>query len=110
MFPYPLNLVWNQDDAPGNSVSVAVDEKKYIHWTMVYSDRQSKSEGVGWLQFENSDSTLAIILAGEGLLEIDGRAPGSLTLTATTVIPLEATSRFPTPVVVVPPLSVTITP
>lgn len=110
MFPYPLELVWNQDDAPGNAITVAVDERKDVRWTLVYSDFQDKGEGVGWLQFSNSDSTLAVVCAGEGLLGVLGTAPGSLSVTATTTKPEEATFRIPAPEIVVPPLSVTITP
>lgn len=111
MFPYPLELVWNQDDAPGNAISVAVNERKGVRWVLAYSDFQDKSDGVGWLQFSNSDSTLAVVRAGEGLLEVFGTAAGSLLVTATTnPNPEGVTSRIPAPEIAVPPLSVTITP
>lgn len=109
MFPFPVSLEWDAVDAPSGTASIKVGENKLIHWKMNYSDFQKKSEGIGWLQFENSDSTVARVLAGEGALLVSGLAPGTIDITATTVIPLDATSRFPAVAITVPVLHAIIT-
>jgi hypothetical protein len=110
MFPVPVLLLWNQDDAPSNNVSVAAGAKVTVRWTMVYSDFEVLSTGIGWLQFENMNPDTAIIRAGDGQVEISGMAAGSTVLSGSTVQPEDVIQRQPPPVIQIPSLSITVTP
>jgi hypothetical protein len=109
MFPVPVLLVWNQDDAPSNNVSLPAGTKKTVHWKLTYSDFEELSEGLGWMQFTDMNPDVVIIRAGEGVMELSGLSPGSTVLTGVTVIPPEAIPRRPVPVIQIPSLSITVT-
>jgi hypothetical protein len=109
LFPAPVLLQWDHDDAPNDAVSLAVGERKTVRWTMRYSDFQDRPEGLGWMQLVNMSPDVVIATPSEGTMELYGEAPGNSIISGTTVIPPGAVSRVPTPDVQIPSLHVTVT-
>lgn len=108
MFPYPLLLIWNQEDAPGNCITVVAGTHATVRWQLAYSNYETLSEGLGWLQFSDMNPGVVIIRPVDGLIFLDPLEPGSTVLTGVTVQPEAAIQRQPVPDIQIPTLSITV--
>jgi len=107
--PQPISLTWNPTDAPLNAVSVAVGEVVEVHYSVLFSDFQTFTEGMSrWINFFNSDETMGSVFSGD-YIAIQGLAVGSLQVTAS-MIPGLFPSRISDYFLTAPILTVTITP
>lgn len=107
--PQPVSLTWDPIDAPLNAVSVAVGETVIVHYSVLFSDFQTFTEGMSrWINFFNSDETMGSVFSGD-YIAIQGLAVGSLLVTAL-MIPGLFPNRIPDYFLTVPVLTVTVTP
>ena len=110
--PFPVSLGWDSSDAPGNAITVAVDQTKTVRSLLTFSDYETQTTGQDeWIIFTNSDGNVMALGfdSGAGLVVIRGMAPGTATVTAA-VQPDKLPSRFPFPTLSMAPLTVTVTP
>lgn len=108
--PGPVSLDWDDTDAPGDAITLAVGETKTVHYSVLFTNYESLTEGVlQYLDFTNGDDALISVAVGEGVAIICGLAAGSTTVTAAAkpdVLPI----RVPDNSITAPALSVTVTP
>lgn len=112
LFPQPVSLTWDPTAAPGNAVTVAVNGNALIPFTVLFSDYEVMGLGQGvlnYVNFQNSDSSVALAAAGDGTLFLTGVAPGTCQITVG-VQPFIQPSRVPDYSIQAIALTVTVTP
>jgi hypothetical protein len=76
--PFPMSLEWDQDVAPGGSVTLAVGETILVPISVLFSDYQTVTEGLEkWLQIQNSNSDVASLSLSGGAVSVTGRSAGT---------------------------------
>lgn len=108
--PAPVTLDWDDTDAPGDAISVAVGETKEVKYSVTFTDYQVKTSGVdSVVQITNSDGAVMEVAAGDGLIVVRGLVAGSAQVTSSMkegfLPPL-----IPYPTITSPALVVTVTP
>lgn len=109
--PVPISLTWNQDDAPSNTISVAVGEYKTVRYSALLTDYREVGTDNNLdsvIKIWNSNADVMDVAAGDALIVVFGKLAGSGYVTATIVGTLTPIV-LPTPTLVVAPLSVTVT-
>lgn len=106
--PQPVSLEWNQTDAPGNEVTVAVGEEKTVRYSVTFSNYEVLDTKVKqWLRMDNADNDVVGPALAEGILYITGVSTGTSeinTYPADNLLPL----RVPTYSLDAPTLLVTV--
>lgn len=110
LHPYPVSISYDPSVAPGNAVSVQVGVKVEVPFSALFSNYLTITHGLlEWLLFTNGDDTKLDLWAGNGFLEIQGKAVGVATVTGANRPELKPT-RVPYYNTSVPTLTVTVTP
>lgn len=90
IFPQPVSLTWDPTAAPGNAVTLSIAASQAtpvkVPYSVLFSDYELVvgSEGVGllnWVNFSNSDSSKALVAAGDGTLYLTGLVVGTCNIT-----------------------------
>lgn len=107
--PYPVVIDWDDTEAPGDAISLAVGETKTIPFSVLLSDFQYVTEDIEeWITVTSSNQSLELTLSDTGLT-MRGLEAGISTVTAAMkedILP----KRLPVPSLQGPSLTVTITP
>lgn len=88
IFPAPVLLSWDQDQAPGNEITVAVGDTGSVQATLLFSDYQTKTVDLNnWLEFSNSDGDVVELgfLNSSGVVALRALAAGTAEITAALV-------------------------
>jgi hypothetical protein len=107
--PTPATLSWDSNDAPGNAVSVGVNESVEVHYSILFTNYETVSTDLlSWVTFNATDPSIATLYIGDGILTIEGRAVGVTTITGANQPDL-VPYKLPDYATVIPPLTVTVT-
>lgn len=106
--PQPVSLEWDSTVAPGNAVSLTVNDTIVVPFSVLFSDFEKLSSGISrWVQLESSDPTVATVLYSGEMAAIHGAAPGTTTIVASVPKGLYPV-RVPDYSLSGPPLTVTV--
>lgn len=106
--PQPVSLRWDSTVAPGNAVSLAVNDTLIVPFSILFSDYEELSTGISrWVQLASSDTSIVTVALASEKAALRGVAPGTAQISAS--VPTgQYPVRVPDYAMTVPPLQVTI--
>ena len=108
--PAPVSLTWDQTDAPGNAITLAVGAVLDIHFSLNFSDYEVREDKTSlFVTFTNSDDTVMAVGQDSRCITVEGIGPGVAQVTYQAK-PNLAPYRIPDNTIVGPALAVTVTP
>jgi hypothetical protein len=110
--PFPQLLDWDDVEAPGDAVSLTVNQTKIIPLAVTFTDYSIQSTLLDtWIDFINNfdaSKVSAVYDSALGAVVLTGVAAGVATLTPQLMTGLQP-ARWPVPSVILPPLTITVT-
>lgn len=108
--PQPVLLEWNQTDAPGNAISVHIEETKNVRFSITFSDYVTRTDGLDkWVELTNSDGAVMELdfYTTEATAIVKGLSVGTAQVTVS-VKPELLPPRLPDYSITAPALNVTV--
>jgi len=81
--PAPGSLDWDDTDAPGDAVSLAVGESKDVSMTLTLTSYETDEYVGNWLDFDNDDTDVVSASVQKNVLTLSGLTAGTANITVT---------------------------